>query len=88
MNDSFVMKAWGKTFENNKVRMLADWDGKLSSQLGLITDLSAAGLGNRSKRFSLVADNGKIIYESVEASPNDFKVSGPEDVLKFLSGKK
>jgi peroxiredoxin len=34
-----------------------------------LADLSGADLGARSKRYAVLVDNGKIVWESVEKSP-------------------
>ena len=63
----FVMEAWGKDQgATGKVRMLADTCGDLTKALELELDLSAV-LGNvRSKRFSMVVEDGKVTKLNVE----------------------
>lgn len=61
------MSAWGK--QNNatgKVRMLADPSAAFSKQLELTVDLPPLG-GVRSKRYSMVIDNGVVKSLNVEA---------------------
>ena len=67
VNDPFVMEAWGKDQgADGKVRMLADTCGDLTKALELELDLSAV-LGNiRSKRFSMLVEDGKITKLNVE----------------------
>ena len=67
VNDPFVMEAWGKDQgATGKVRMLADTCGDLTKALELELDLSAV-LGNvRSKRFSMVVEDGKVTKLNVE----------------------
>merc|ERR1719153_1334186 len=67
VNDPFVMEAWGKDQgAEGKVRMLADTCGDLTKALELELDLSAV-LGNvRSKRFSMVVEDGKVTKLNVE----------------------
>lgn len=84
VNDAFVMNAWAKDQgSDGKVVMLADGSGQFTKALGLELDLNARGLGTRSQRYALVADNGKITHLGVEA-PGDFKVSSAESVLEHL----
>jgi hypothetical protein len=73
VNDPFVLKAWGENLKaDGKVTLLSDWNASLVKHLGLDIDLSAAGLGVRSKRFSLIVDNGKITHQNVEAKPGEY----------------
>ena len=55
------MQKWGDSVEKNDLKFLADsnLEGFMSSS-ELMTDLSAAGLGNRLSRFSMLVDNGLI----------------------------
>lgn len=84
VNDPFVMKAWGKDQGvEGKVIMLADGSGMLTKALGLELDLTARGLGVRSQRFALIADDAKVTHLAVEA-PGDFDVSRAEAILEVL----
>ncbi len=84
VNDAFVMKAWAKD-QNvpDDVMMLADGNGAFAKSLGLEMDATAFGMGTRSKRFALVADDGVVKQLHVEA-PGEFKVSSAEHVLEAL----
>lgn len=83
VNDVFVMHAWGKSAKVNGIDMLADGNGDFAEALGLEMDGSAFGMGKRSKRFALVADDGIVTQLLVEA-PGDFRVSSAESVLATL----
>ncbi|CAK9329400.1 unnamed protein product [Citrullus colocynthis] len=84
VNDPFVMKAWAKSYPENKhVKFLADGSAAYTHALGLELDLSEKGLGVRSKRFSLLVDNLKVKAANIE-SGGEFTVSGAEDILKAL----
>ena len=84
VNDVFVMGAWGKDQGvSDKVLMLADGSAALTKALGLELDLVARGLGVRSQRFALVADDGKVTHLAVEA-PGGFDVSRAEAILAVL----
>ncbi|XP_026463930.1 peroxiredoxin-5, mitochondrial [Ctenocephalides felis] len=66
VNDPFVMSAWGKDQQSNgKVRMLADPSGTFTKELGLGVELAPLG-GLRSKRYSMVIDNGVVSELNVE----------------------
>ena len=84
VNDPFVMKAWAKTYPENKdVKFLADGSGKYTHALGLELDLSEKGLGTRSRRFSLLVEDLKVKAANVE-SGGEFTISSAEDILKAL----
>ena len=84
VNDPFVMKAWAKDQAvDGKIVMLADGSFAFTKALGLELDLSARGLGTRSQRFALVAEDKKITHLAIEA-PGDFDVSRAESVLQLV----
>jgi peroxiredoxin (alkyl hydroperoxide reductase subunit C) len=82
VNDPFVMGAWAKSQAvGPDITMLADGSAQFTKALGLELDLVARGLGIRSQRFALIADDMKVTYLAVE-KPGDFDVSKAEEVLK------
>lgn len=84
VNDVFVMNAWGKDQKvEGKVQMLADGSGKFAEALGLTVDLGERGLGTRSKRYSMLVDDGVVQSLNVEPGPGT-EVSGAEAMLKQL----
>jgi peroxiredoxin len=67
VNDPFVMGAWGRDQKvGSKIRMMADGSGAYTKLLGLEFDLSAAGLGLRCQRFSMLVDNGVVRKLNIE----------------------
>jgi glutaredoxin/glutathione-dependent peroxiredoxin len=85
VNDAFVMGAWGRDQKaEGKVRMLADGSGDFTRALGLELDLSKGGLGIRSKRYSMLVDDGVVKSLNVEQQPGQVDVSGAEAMLKAL----
>ncbi|XWS17289.1 hypothetical protein CRYUN_Cryun33cG0054500 [Craigia yunnanensis] len=84
VNDPFVMKAWAKTYPENKdVKFLADGSATYTHSLGLELDLGEKGLGTRSRRFSLLVEDLKVKAANVE-SGGEFTVSSADDILKAL----
>jgi peroxiredoxin len=84
VNDAFVMDAWGKDQgAAGKVTMLADGAAAFAKALGLELDLNARGMGWRSQRYALVAQDGKVTHLGVEA-PGGFEVSKAEAILATL----
>ncbi len=84
VNDPFVMQAWGRSLQvPDGLQMLADGNADLTRALGLEMDASGYGMGLRSKRYALYADDGVVKQLWVE-SPGEFKVSAAEHVLDNL----
>lgn len=83
VNDVFVMNAWGKSAGADKILMLADGNGEFAAALGLKFDATAFGMGHRSQRFALVAEDGVVTKLFIEG-PGEFKVSSAEHVLASL----
>lgn len=83
VNDAFVMDSWGKDKNAEDLLMVADWDASLTKALGLEMDGSAFGLGVRSQRFALIAEDGVVTMLAVE-KPGQFEVSKAEAVLAAL----
>ena len=84
VNDVFVMKAWGESAKaTGKVEMLADGNGEYARAIGLELDASKFGMGQRSKRFSVIVDDGVVKSLNIEP-PGEFGVSSAETALKQL----
>jgi peroxiredoxin len=85
VNDGYVMAAWGRDEKAlGKVRMLGDGSAELTKKLGLDDDKTAGGLGIRSKRYSMLVEDGVVKQLNVEA-PGKFEVSDAETMLKHLA---
>ena len=86
VNDPFVMQAWGKSQGvPDGLQMLADGNADFTRALGLEMDASGFGMGVRSKRYALYAEDGIVKQLWVE-SPGEYKVSSAEHVLENLPG--
>ena len=78
VNDAFVMAAWGKEQgTDGKITMLADGSAAFTKAIGLELDLIGRGMGTRSQRYALIAQDGKVTHLAVEA-PGGFEVSKAE----------
>jgi peroxiredoxin len=85
VNDWHVMGAWAQQSGGmGKIHFLADWDGAFTKALGLDADLSAGGLGVRSKRYSMLVEDGVVKSLNVEESPGQATVSGAAAMLEQL----
>ncbi len=84
VNDVFVMGAWGESAgAGSKVRMLADGNGAFAKALGLEMDASGFGMGQRSKRYSMLVKDGVVQELNVEDG-GEFKVSSADYLLGQL----
>lgn len=83
VNDAFVMDAWGKAQNAEEILMLADGMAEFTAALGLELDGSAFGLGTRSQRFALIAEDGVVTHLNVESGPG-VDVSSAETMMQLL----
>ena len=83
VNDVFVMDAWGKAQTADEILMLADGMGEFAAALDLELDGSAFGLGTRSQRFALIAEDGVVTHINVESGPG-VDVSSAETMMALL----
>ena len=76
VNDVFVLTAWAKDSKaDGKILMLADGSAEFAKKVGLDIDLGARGLGVRSKRYSMIVDNGVVKALNVEEAPPNHDIS-------------
>ena len=84
VNDVHVMNAWGKhAGAEGKIMMLADGNGDFARAIGLNVDLKPYGMGERSKRFSMIVENGVVKQLNVE-DKSGVNVSGADTILAQL----
>ena len=85
MNDIFVLDAWAKnTGAEGKILFLADGNGDFTKAIGLDFDASAVGLGERSKRYAMLADDGVVKVLNIEDAPASAIISSADELLKSL----
>jgi peroxiredoxin len=85
VNDVFVMDAWTKqSGAEGKIDFLADGNGEFAKLLGLTVDASGNGLGIRSKRYSMVVEDGVVTSLNVEETPGKAELSGADNLLKTM----
>ncbi|HCH24397.1 MAG TPA: peroxiredoxin [Oceanospirillaceae bacterium] len=82
VNDAWVMSAWGEFLGIKKVQLLGDGNADFTQALGLQQDLSKAGFGLRSKRYSMFINDGVIEQAFVETK--GFEVSDAQTMLDYL----
>lgn len=85
VNDPFVMKHWGEAAgAAGKITMLPDGNAEFTRAIGLEMDGSGAGLGLRSKRYSMIVDKGVVKSLDIEAAASDVELSGAEACMLKL----
>jgi len=81
------MKAWGKATESEgKILMLADGNGEFAKATGLDLDLTAAGMGHRSKRYSMLVEDGVVKTLNIETE-RGVNVSSAETIMQQLKDR-
>ena len=83
VNDAFVMNAWSQGQNAEEIIMAADGNGEFTKAMGLEMDGSGFGLGTRSSRYSLIAEDGRITVLNLEKG-GALEVSSAEAVLAAL----
>ncbi|MFC7291061.1 peroxiredoxin [Hirschia litorea] len=84
VNDVFVMDAWGKSQSVGKdILMLADGNAEFAELTGTQLDGRGFGMGPRSKRYSMLVKDGKVVQMNIEEG-GEFKVSSAEYMLSKI----
>ncbi|MFO7298174.1 MAG: peroxiredoxin [Pseudomonadota bacterium] len=82
VNDIFVLSQWAKdTGAEGKITMLADGSAEFAKKIGLDIDLTARGLGIRSKRYSMIVEDGVVKVLNVEDAPPQHDKSSASTLL-------
>ena len=85
VNDVFVMEAWKKsTGADGKIEFLADGNGEFAKAIDMAFDGSGNGLGTRSKRYSMLVDDGVVKSLNIEDAPGKCDISGGDALLQQL----
>jgi peroxiredoxin len=84
VNDIHVVNAWAKhTGAEGKIMMLADDNGKFTKAVGMNRFFPDSGMGERSRRYSMIVENGVVRQFNVEDKPG-VNVSGADTILQQL----
>ena len=84
VNDGFVMNEWKKQSGADAIEFLADGNADFAKAIDMTLDGSANGLGIRSKRYSMLVEDGVVKSLNVEEAPGKADVSGADALLKQL----
>jgi peroxiredoxin len=83
VNDVSVLTEWKKATNADKVDMLGDGNADFAKAIDLSLDLTGGGMGIRSKRYSMLVDDGVVKALNIE-EPGKFEVSGGDVLLKQI----
>jgi peroxiredoxin len=84
VNDASVMKAWGEQSGTvGKVTMLSDGNGDFARAIGVEADMSKFGMGKRSRRYSMLVDDGVVKQFNLE-EPGAYGVSSGDHMLSHM----
>ena len=84
VNDIFVLTNWAKDSKaDGKILMLADGSAEFAKKVGLEIDLGARGLGTRSKRYSMIVEDGVVKALNLEDAPPNHDKSSAVSLCKM-----
>lgn len=90
VNDAFTMFQWGRHQGVEKVKLLPDGSGQFTRLMGMLVKKDNLGFGERSWRYSMLVDDGKIVQLFSEPGkcdncPTDpFEISDADTMLKYV----
>jgi peroxiredoxin len=91
VNDAFVMFQWGKQLGVSKIKLLPDGSADFTRRMGMLIRKDHVGFGERSWRYAMVVDDGKVTAWFEEPGINDqgldndpYGESAPEKILAWL----
>src|SRR5258708_3132362 len=85
VNDVFVMNAWKRdTDQRDEAVFLADGNAEFAKAIGMALDASGNGLGIRSKRYSMLVDDGLVKKLNLEPARGKVEASGGDTLLAQL----
>jgi len=90
VNDAFVMNAWAKDQNIQRVQLIPDGNGEFTNGMDMLVKKFNLGFAMRSWRYAAVIDNGyieKLFIESGKcdnATEDPYQETTPEKVLEYL----
>ena len=90
VNDAFTMNAWAKSQDIKNVKVLPDGNGDFTHKMHMMVQKENLGFGERSWRYAMVVNNGKIeawfeepgFENNCETDP--YGETSPENVMNYL----
>ena len=91
VNDSFVMNAWAKEHEIEKVKMIPDGSGEFTRDMDMIVFKPEQNFGLRSWRYAMIVNDMEIEQMIIEQGKNQqgldddpYEETKPENILSNI----
>ncbi|STZ75677.1 glutathione peroxidase [Bergeriella denitrificans] len=86
VNDTFVMNAWLADQEAENITVVPDGNCDFTRGMGMLVSKEQLGFGDRSWRYSMIVNDGKIekMFIEPEKEGDPFEVSDADTMLKFV----
>ncbi len=86
VNDPFVLRAWGEATGADRadITTLGDPAAEFTKAIGMNFTAPPAGFYDRSRRYAMVVENGRVVTIHAEESPGVCETSGGEALLATL----
>ena len=90
VNDGFVMNAWAKDQNIEKVKLIPDGNAYFTRSMGYLVSKSNLGFGDRSWRYAAIVNDRIIEKIWVEEGMRDnadtdpYEVTTPENVMNYI----
>ena len=86
VNDPFVMCTWGEATGASAagITMLGDAESTFTKAIGMEFSAAPVGLMERSKRYAMVVEDGKVTLLHEEENPGACEVSAGEAIVAAL----
>jgi glutaredoxin-like protein len=86
VNDPYVMEAWSRQQEADRVSLLADGNAEFTEAIGMLVDKRDSGFGMRSWRYAMLVDNGVVtkLFCEPEQAGDPYQVSDADTMLRHL----
>ena len=83
VNDPFVMQAWGADTgaADAGITLLGDAESAFTKAIGMNFSAGPVGFVDRSKRYSMLVENGVVQILNAESSPGECEISAGETML-------
>ena len=87
VNDPFVMQAWGESTQATDagITMLADAESEFTTAMGMNFSAPPVGYVNRSKRYSMLVENGVVAILNEEVARGVCEISAGETLLAAMN---
>lgn len=93
VNDAFTMNAWAKAQDVKNVKVIPDGNNEFTGKMRMSVDKSNLGFGDRSWRYAMIVNNGKIeawfeepgFSNNCETDP--YGETSPENIMNWLDSQ-